>query len=261
MTTILDEIIAHKKKELEETKKAFPLDTMIGELEHATHSPRDFRDALTAHNTIRLIAEIKKASPSKGVLRKDLDVATCASWYAEAGAAALSVLTEKKYFLGNIAYLPTARNATSLPILRKDFIVDPYQIFEAKRWGADAVLLIAAALDEHTLADFLQIAARLQLACLVEVHTQPELDFALAAGADIIGINNRSLHDFSVNLVTTEQLNAKIPDEKIVVSESGIASRADVVRLEQMGIDAVLVGETLVTSEDPREKIRELLGR
>ena len=257
---ILDEIVAYKKEELAETKRGASLADQ--KKRAADAGPlRGFGAALTATGGIKLIAEVKKASPSKGVIREDFDPVGIAATYQEAGATCLSVLTEKKYFQGSLEYLGAIRRAVGLPLLRKDFIVDEYQIFEARAAGADAILLIAACLDRRQLEDYLGIAGNLGLDILVESHTVKELDKTLHAGARIVGINNRDLTRFTVSLQTTFDLLQDIPDDRVVVSESGIQSRDDVVRLEKAGVDAVLVGESLMREKDMGKKVKELLGK
>ena len=256
---ILAEIVAYKKEELAETKRGASLADQ--KKRAADAGPlRGFGAALTTTGGIKLIAEVKKASPSKGVIREDFDPVRIAATYQEAGATCLSVLTERKYFQGSLEYLGAIRRAVGLPLLRKDFIVDEYQIFEARAAGADAILLIAACLDRRQLEDYLGIAGNLGLVVLVESHTVKELDNTLHAGARIVGINNRDLTRFTVSLQTTFDLIRDIPDDCIVVSESGIQSRDDVVRLEKAGVDAVLVGESLMREKDMGKKVKELLG-
>ena len=257
---ILDEIVAYKKEELAETKRGVSLADQ--KKRAADAGPlRGFGAALTTTGGIKLIAEVKKASPSKGVIREDFDPVGIAATYQEAGATCLSVLTEKKYFQGSLESLGAIRRAVGLPLLRKDFIVDEYQIFEARAAGADAILLIAACLDRRQLEDYLGIAGNLGLDVLVESHTVKELDKTLHAGARIVGINNRDLTRFTVSLQTTFDLLQDIPDDRVVVSESGIQSRDDVMRLEKAGVDAVLVGESLMREKDMGKKVKELLGK
>jgi indole-3-glycerol phosphate synthase len=210
---------------------------------------------------IRLIAEVKKASPSKGVIREDFDPVDIAKTYARSGAHCLSVLTEKKYFQGNLEYLGEIRKAVPLPLLRKDFIIDEYQVFEARAAGADAILLISACLERRQIEDLISIATELALDVLVESHTYKELDRALLAGASLVGINNRDLYTFSVSIQSTLDLLKDIPEDRIVVSESGIRSREDVLRLQQAGVDAILVGESLMREKDIGKKVKELLGK
>jgi indole-3-glycerol phosphate synthase len=257
---ILDEIVAYKKEELSETKRRASLADIKARAADAD-PVRGFGQALAAGSGIRLIAEVKKASPSKGIIRQDFDPVAIARVYGSAGASCLSVLTERKYFQGDLAYLGTIRKAVQLPLLRKDFIVDAYQVFEARAAGADAILLIAACLELRQMEDLLGIAGELGLDALVESHTGAELDRTLRAGATIVGINNRDLASFAVSLDTTFGLLKGIPDDRTVVSESGIRTRDDVVRLETAGVDAVLVGESLMRERDIGKKVRELLGK
>jgi indole-3-glycerol phosphate synthase len=255
---IIDQIANDVLKGLAERKRQEPL----AELERVLNRygpARDFQAAVRGEG-IRLIAEIKRASPSKGWLCPELDVSVTASSYAKGGAAAISVLTERTWFKGDLADLATARQATQLPLLCKDFIVDPYQIYEARVWGADAVLLIASLLSPDELCTLIEVAQGLGMAALVEVHTEAELDNALSADATLIGINNRNLSDFSVDLGTTLRLRPLIPASIAVVSESGIRSFTDISNLRSAGVNAFLVGEALVSSPDPEAKLRELRG-
>lgn len=257
---ILDDIIAHKKEELAGTKRSVPFAEIKSRAADAG-PVRGFGRALSAGGDIRLIAEVKKASPSKGVIREDFDPVAIARIYEESGASCLSVLTEKKFFQGDLGYLDRIRKAVNLPLLRKDFIVDEYQIFEARAAGADAVLLIAACLEKQQLQDFLGTAHGLGLDVLVESHTGRELDRSLHAGAQLVGINNRDLKTFAVSLQTTLDMLKDIPDDLTVVSESGIKNRDDVLKLRQAGVDAVLVGESLMREKDIGKKVKELLGK
>lgn len=257
---ILNEIIAYKKDELAETKRRLPFSEVKARAADAGPA-RGFGKALSCGPDIRLIAEVKKASPSKGVIRQDFDPVKIAGIYEQTGAACLSVLTEKKYFQGDLAYLGGIRKAVGLPLLRKDFIIDEYQIFEARAAGADAILLIAACLERSRLEDYLCVAAGLGLDVLVESHTAKELDTSLRAGALLVGINNRDLHTFKVSLDTTFGMLQDIPEDRIVVSESGIKTRDDVVKLQQAGVDAILVGESLMREQDIGSKVKELLGK
>ncbi len=256
---ILDEIIAYKKQELSDTKRAVPFGEVKSKAADAGPA-RGFGKALSGPE-IRLIAEVKKASPSKGVIRGDFNPVEIARTYARSGASCLSVLTEKKYFQGSLAYLGEIRKAVELPLLRKDFIVDAYQIVEARAAGADAILLIAACLERQQIEDFIGIAKETGLDVLVESHTYKELDRALLAGAELVGINNRDLQSFSVSLQTTLDLLKDVPDDRTVVSESGIKTRDDVKRLHQAGVDAILVGESLMREQDIGKKVKELLDK
>lgn len=257
---ILDDIIAYKKKELAETKRRVPLADIKSRAADAGPT-RGFGINLAGCEEIRLIAEVKKASPSKGVIRADFDAVKIARAYEESGASCISVLTEEKFFQGKIEYLDGIRRAVGLPLLRKDFIIDEYQIFEARAAGADAVLLIAACLERQQIEDFLGIAGQIGLDALVESHTYKELDKALFSGAGIVGINNRNLSTFSVSLQTTLDLLKDIPEDRTVVSESGIKTRDDVVMLQKAGVDAILVGESLMREKDIGKKVKELLGK
>lgn len=221
---------------------------------------KDLEGALKTSGGLGLIAEVKAASPSKGILRHDMNPSQIALEYQEGGATAISVLTDEKFFHGRLAHLEDVRRAVRLPLLRKDFIIDEYQLVEARTSGADAVLLIAAILDEKKLEALLSSAGRLGLNCLVEVHTEGELKKVLDTPATLVGINNRDLHTFKTDLKTTIRLRPLVPEDRTVVSESGIKSRGDVRRLEDAGVDAILVGEALVQSEDIERDIRELMG-
>jgi len=221
-------------------------------------APLDFALALDGNHT-RLIAEVKRSSPSRGVLCPDFNPVELAKSYAQGGAAAISVLTEANYFEGNIDYLAAIREEVRLPLLRKDFIFDPYQVYESSAYGADALLLIVAILSQEQLEELLWLSHSLGLRCLVEVHSQDEVERALLSQAEIIGINNRDLNTFTVDINTTYRLLPLIPRQRIVVSESGIRSRSDVVKLKEWGVNAVLVGEALVTASDVQTKVRELI--
>ena len=258
--TILDEIVAASQAALEATKRARPL-AEVEALARRQRAPRDFLGALRVGGKPRLIAEAKKASPSKGLLVPEYDAASLARRYEAAGAVCLSVLTEPRYFQGDLDHLSAARDATGPPCLRKDFLFDPYQVLEARAAGADAVLLIAAILPRSSLVALRELAEYLGMAALVEVHDEREVDRALGGGASLVGINNRDLRTFQVSLETTARLRPLIPADRLVVAESGIHTRDDVRRLRDLGVDAMLVGEALVKSGDVGAKVRELLGR
>jgi indole-3-glycerol phosphate synthase len=257
-STILDRIVAEKRVDLARRQREEPFGTLRWKT-RGMPPARPFAAALRKR-TPGLIAEVKRASPSRGLLRAELDAAALARGYAEAGAAAISVLTEERYFRGSLADLEAVREAVGAPVLRKDFIFDMYQVFEARAYGADAVLLIAAILNPGLLTSLIALARSLGLECLVEVHDEPELGRALMAGADIVGINNRDLRTFEVDLATTERLRPLVPPEVTVVTESGVRTRADVQRLAALDVHGVLIGEALVLAEDPAVKIRELFG-
>lgn len=258
--TVLDRIVADKREELAAAQRAVPFAELKARL-HEAPPPRRFVDALRREG-VSLIAEVKKASPSRGLLRADFDHLALARAYADAGAAAISVLTDKRHFQGSLAHLEAIRAALpdGPPLLRKDFLFDHYQLYEARVHGADAVLLIAAVLNSALLAQLIGLATALDMAALVEVHDELELERALMASAALVGINNRDLRTFEVDLATTERLRPGIPEGVTVVAESGVFTRADVERLAALPVDAVLVGEALVTASDPAAKVRELLG-
>lgn len=258
---ILDRIVADCRKNLIDRKNEISPAEMR-KMAAAQPVPLDFKASLQSGRGIRLIAEVKKASPSKGVIRPDFDPVAIARAYAANGAAAISILTEEKYFLGNIGYLKRIKDAlgnSRLPLLRKDFIFDAYQLYEARAFGADALLLIVAILSSDELRALLDLSQNLGMACLVEVHNEREISVALDSGADIIGINNRDLQTFKTDLATTGRLRPLIPPGKIVVSESGIKTRADIRQLELLGINAVLIGEAFMSEPDIAKKMRELL--
>lgn len=219
-----------------------------------------FNKAIKKDNGIKVIAEVKKASPSAGIIREDFNYVNIAMEYEAGGASAISVLTDKEFFMGDIKYLSEIRETVNVPVLRKDFIIDPYQIYEARAAGADSILLIARILTKEQIDTFLALAHKLGMECLVEVHDNDELKKVMETEAAIIGINNRNLDTFETDLETTLQLCHLVPDGKILVSESGIRTRADVLKLEEAGIDAILIGETLMRSKDIFLKMKELFG-
>ncbi len=254
---ILDEIVAKKKIRLEALKQVAGLDLMK---QGAGVFRRTFKQALTQSDDIAIIGEIKKASPSKGVIRPDFSVDELAKAYDKADVQALSVLTEQDYFLGSPDYIKTAKQNSRLPVLRKDFVFDPWQVYESALLGADAILLIAAILDNQRLKQLYDLATDLKLDVLTEVHDADELNRVLDVGVDIIGINNRNLNDFSVDLATTEALAVKIPEGKVKVSESGIFSFSDLSRMRDAGVDAVLVGESLMRAGNIPHAVQDLRG-
>jgi indole-3-glycerol phosphate synthase len=255
--TILDKIVADKKEGVKLAKRQAPLAVLKERI--AQQKPLDFVGALQG-NGLKLIAEVKKASPSKGVLCSEFKPVEIAQTYEHNGAAAISVLTEEKYFQGSLKHLVAIREKVNIPLLRKDFIFDEYQIYESAAYGADAILLIAAILEKEALEEFLKLAKGLKLDCLVEVHNEEELTKALLTGAEIIGINNRDLNTFQVDTNTTRRLRMLIPSENIVVSESGINNKDDIKKMKECKVNAVLVGEALVTSKDIPAKIKELMS-
>jgi indole-3-glycerol phosphate synthase len=256
--TILDRIVEARRESIAHRKRVLPdvaLKLAVGKAE----TPRDFAGAL-ARAGCNVIAELKKASPSRGVMREDYAPAALAASLESAGAAALSVLTEEEFFLGSLADMKAAKKATQIPILRKDFIVDPWQVWEARAGGADAFLLIAAILSDPALGELLELGRSLKMEPLVEVHTREELGRAIAAGARIIGVNNRDLRDFKVRVETSLELIEAIPEECIAVSESGLRTPGDLERLRRAGFDAFLIGEHLMKDADPAARLRELTG-
>ena len=255
---ILDTIVAHKQEEVKIQKNRLPLSELRQTLRDAPPI-HDFKAAISTPGQINLIAEVKKASPSKGIIREDFDPTAIAQIYQSSGAAGISVLTDERFFQGSLSYLTAIRETISIPLLRKDFIIDEYQIYQARAAKADAILLIAAILEPKTMQTFLNIAHSLGMDCLVEVHTESELRKVLDTDARIVGINNRDLKIFQTNLNTTVQLRELIPEDKVVVSESGIHSRQDVKMLQEHGINAILVGEALMRSADINAKVRELM--
>ncbi len=276
---ILDEILAAKKTEVESRMAAMPVRELKSRVSDAP-APLGFARRLT-RNEIGIpavIAEVKKASPSKGVIRPDFDPAAIARSYQAGGASCISVLTDERLFQGSLDYLRTVKRTVWLPVLRKDFIIDVYQVFEARVAGADAILLIVAALSKDALAHLMNVATQLGMDCLVEVHDEPEMETALDVGAPLIGINNRDLRNFEVSLGTTARLlpmvsrprdNARKGISQAIaspgggprtVSESGIFTRADMVELGGIGVDAVLIGEALMREDDIEAKLRELIG-
>jgi len=262
MSDILHKILAHKAEEVAAAKRERPL-ARLREDAQAAAPPRDFVGALRgkiAHGQAAVIAEIKKASPSKGLLRADFDPAAIAASYAAHGAACLSVLTDREFFQGAPQFLIEARQACALPALRKDFMIDAYQVFEARALGADCILLIAAALDAARMRDLEALARELGMAVLVEVHDAAELDAALALVTPLIGVNNRNLRTFETRLATTLELLPRIPPGRLVVTESGILARADVELMRANGVHAFLAGEAFMRAEEPGVELESMFS-
>lgn len=260
---ILKKIVDYKREELAEAKAATSLAVLKARLADLEDVPRGFVRALAdacGSGRTPIIAEVKKGSPSKGIIRADFDPRAIAETYQQNGATCLSVLTDEHFFLGHTSFLALIREQVKLPLLRKDFIFDPYQIYEARTAGADAVLLIAAMLDLPTIEDFAGLARELSLDILLEVHNQVELEMALRTDCRLIGINNRNLRTFVIDLATTEQLSPLVPSGRMVVAESGIVERSDIIRLQKAGAKAFLVGESLMREADIGAKLRELVG-
>jgi len=258
---ILDEIVSRKKERLGIAKSGVPLKGLKSRIADAG-KPRDFRSAIKRNHigSIKLIAEIKKASPSKGVIREEFDPIQIASVYEKKQAGAISVLTEEDFFQGRLEFISAVKTITTIPLLRKDFIFDEYQIYESRANEADAILLIAAILSKNQAEEYLQLAGELGLSVLFEVHDLKELEMALSVNANIIGINNRDLKTLKIDLNNTFKIKKEIPSDKIIVSESGIKTRNDILRLESAGIDAVLIGTSFMEAKDIGKKIEELFG-
>jgi indole-3-glycerol phosphate synthase len=259
MSSILDTIVVSKRREVAAQRVAVPEAELERRLIEAA-PVRDFRAALDAAAGVAVIAEVKKASPSAGVLRADFDPVSIARVYANAGASAISVLTDGPFFQGNLAYLTAIRQAVAPPVLRKDFIIHRYQVLEARAAGADAILLIAEILEQAELVSLLQEVGRLGMQALVELYDPENLPRVVKSGARLIGINNRNLRTFETRLEHTLELAARVPRDRCLVSESGIKSHADVARLQTAGVKAVLIGETFMRSGDIAAKMKEICG-
>lgn len=260
---VLKKIVDYKTEELARVKSAAPLSEVLAHIGDLEDQPRGFEAAIVnacGSGWTPIIAEVKKGSPSKGVIRPDFDPLEIARIYQESGATCLSVLTDEHFFLGHLSYLALIREQVSLPLLRKDFIFDPYQIYQARGAGADAILLIAAMLELSQLREFIAMARELSLDVLLEVHDDKELETALQTDCNLIGINNRDLRSFVVDIATSERLAAQVPAGRITVAESGITTRQEIVRLTEKGLHAFLIGESLMREADIGAKLQELLG-
>lgn len=256
---ILEKIVSYKRIKIEKEKKSFSIDRVLSSIDTSNYT-RSFKKAFANKKGLSIIAEVKKASPSKGVIKKDFSPLDIAKSYSTNRADAISVLTEDRFFQGNNDYLNLVRSITSVPLLRKDFIIDPYQIYQSRLLGADAILLIVSILSKKQLVEFKNIAKSLELECLVEVHNESELEMALETDSEIIGINNRDLKTFKTNLTVTENLIKYIPKSKIVISESGINTKSDMEFLQGLGVKGVLVGESLMRAKSINDKFKELRG-
>ena len=256
---ILEQLAEHAKERVEEKKKIKSLEQIKLEAMKLKKGDFEFEKALKKPK-MSFICECKKASPSKGIIAEDFDYLTIAKEYQEAGADCISVLTEPKWFLGSDKYLEDIANTVDIPVIRKDFTVDEYMIYEAKVLGAKAVLLICSILSEEQIKDYIRICDNLGISALVETHEEAEVQMALRAGARIIGVNNRNLKDFSVDTENSKNLKKQVPKEVIFVSESGIKTSKDILALAEAGVDAVLVGETLMKAKDKKAKLKELKG-
>jgi len=255
---ILSRIIEEKRKVVDEAKKAKPQGDLKNEIKSLSVKS-SFKKNISRPHHINLIAEIKKASPSKGILRGDFNPVKIAITYQANGASAISVLTDERFFEGRLEYITKVRGNVSIPILRKDFFIDEYQIYETVASGAEAILLIPEILSMAQISRFYGLATELGLDCLVEVHNEEDIEKALAIGASIIGINNRDLHTFKVDLGVTQRLIRLIPQNKVIVSESGIKSYEDIMFLKSLGVNAVLIGEVFMETDDIGAKMRELM--
>ncbi len=255
---MISRIIEEKRRVIDEAKRLKTKEELIRELRYISVNS-SFKKNISRPHHINLIAEIKKASPSKGIIRGDFNPSKIAMTYQANGASAISVLTDERFFEGKLEHIKVVRQSVSLPILRKDFIIDEYQIYESVAFGADAILLIADLLSESEMTGFYQLATSLGLDVLLEVHNEEDMDKAIASGGDIIGINNRDLHTFKVDLAMTQKLMRLIPAHKIKVSESGIKSYEDVMFLKSLGINAVLIGEAFMEASDIAAKMREIM--
>lgn len=256
---ILDDIVEKKRIQIDEEMKKISLEGWKQRIKRpGLHSTADFYSALKNNDDISIIAEVKKASPSKGIIKENFDHIEIAREYSKSNVQAMSVLTEKNFFLGSDDYLIGIRQQFPTPILRKDFIIDVWQVYQSRCLGADAILLIASILSDEDLKKFQVIAGILGMQCLIEVHDRDEVERALESGAKIIGINNRDLKTFDVDIKTTERLMNYIPHDRVVVSESGIKTHEDMKYLKELGVDAVLIGETLMRAESISKKINEL---
>ncbi len=259
MTNILEKIVAAKRKEVEEAIRQRPLRDLMKAADSAVPA-RDFLAPLKSGPPIRLIAEVKKASPSKGVIRQDFDPVAIAKAYELSGASCISVLTDAPFFQGSLEYLSAIRNAVNIPLLRKDFIIHPYQIFEARAHGADAVLLIAECLNRQELKGLHQLTRDLGMHALIEIYLTSNLDNALSTGTELIGVNNRDLNTFEVDLQRTIRLRKQIPAHLVLVGESGITTRDDAQKLQESNVQAMLVGESLMRQSDIAGAVHALLG-
>jgi len=262
MSDILEKILSVKREEVAAAKRSKPLASVRAEAASAA-KPRDFSGAVRnkiATGLPAVVAEIKKASPSKGVLRPDFDPVTIAKSYARHGAACLSVLTDTQFFMGGPEYLVQARAAVDLPVLRKDFLIEAYQVYEARAMGADCILLIVAALDDAVMRELEQAALDVGMSTLVEIHDEAELERALCLETPLLGINNRNLRTFETRLETTLSLLERVPSDRLVITESGIVASADVRRMREAGVDAFLVGEAFMRAPDPGAELTKLFG-
>lgn len=258
---ILSEIIEEKRRSIKIAKERISLEDIKKQLCDKKTQKRNFKHAISQGHDINIIAEIKKASPTRGLIRENFNPAKIAEEYQVNGACAISVLTEEKYFEGRLDYIKTVKEVSTLPVLRKDFIVEEYQVYESALAGSDAILLIANILSMEEIAKLSSLAKSLDMSALCEIHTEEDLEKAVSARVDIIGINNRDLHTFKLSIDTTGNLIGLVPKGKIIVSESGIRSHSDILFLKSLGVNAVLIGEVFMDAEDIGAKLREFRGR
>ncbi len=256
---ILAKIIQEKRKGIAQSKQNISLPALIDRINSQSFNKRNFKEAISKPNQINLIAEIKKASPGKGIFIKEFNPVKIAEIYQKAGASALSVITEEKFFQGKLSFIKEVKERVTIPVLRKDFIFDEYQIYESKASSADCILLIASILTEEQLLKLTDLSRKLDLEYIIEVHSAPDVEKALKMDVEIIGINNRDLESFKIDLNTTQKLKDLIPRDKIVVSESGIKAYQDIVFIKSLGINSVLVGEALLQSNNILSKTKELI--
>jgi len=258
---ILSDIVEAKRESIQEAKKIASLEDIMAELSAKQIDRRNFKQAISHAHDINIIAEIKKASPTRGVIREEFNPARIAEEYQINGAAAISVLTEEKFFQGKLEYIKAVKAVSSLPVLRKDFIIEEYQVYESALSETDAILLIADILSKEEIVKLSSLAKSLGMSVLCEAHSEGDLEKAISAKTTIIGINNRDLHTFKLSIETTQNLVGLIPKGKVIVSESGIRSRSDILFLKTLGINAVLIGEIFMDAEDIGAKVREFSGR
>jgi len=257
---ILDDIVEHKKGELKKSKEVVPLDDLQLKLKDIP-PPLNFYSRAIADSSPKVISEIKKASPSKGIICENFDPVKIAKSYELNGAAAISILTDEKFFQGSLEYLSQIKTVVNIPLLRKDFTIDPYQIYEARAHGADIVLLIAAILDQNQIKEYLEIVGSLKMNAIVEIHNHEELDKVIDTGCNIIGINNRNLKTFEVDLSTTVELITYIPKDILVISESGISDPDDIRMLRKLGVNTFLIGESFMKSGDPGGTLQKYINQ
>ena len=257
-SSLLDTIISHKKEELENRKRALPLSQIQEQLAAHSTPTRDLKASLTSNRNLAIIAEIKRTSPSSGIIKPDFNHVYIAQEYARANVEAISILTDLHFFMGQLSFINEVKEVADSPILQKDFIIDSYQIYESRLYGADAILLLAGVLGTEQLTEYQELAEELGIQCLVECHNEQEISQALSSGATIIGVNNRDLSTFDVDLNTFAHLRSQIPQDRLVISESGIFTAEEARQMKRAGADAILVGTSIMAADDIGAKIKEL---